>query len=392
MQYNETLFSLQGQVARARTGGSGAGIDPTLINNFLNQRQRVVLNMRPYWSGLIGRGVLNVPAAQSFSNIQVIQGSAVAFGTNEGWPYNDVVNTTLTQAIINPGYQVAVPAFMNGITNDTLLLIDSGLSTAEIVPVLEVTPTQFKASFTYTHPAGAAVYCSSLSYQQFVVGYMYPIYTIKGVLGTNLSGVQELVLDQPWAGASITNTTITIRKSYYTFATDLKDFVSVVDPQQGLSLTLHYPREQIDWDDPQRSAVDWPSYVVDYSANLNNNMQWELWPPPGSQRQLYYTYIREWPQMVANTDRPPSFIDPSILVYGALADAWKVKLPGENPNGNLQYAQMWEAKFQEAVIWAMTADNGKRQAAYTWPPGGMGYPGGANFAQSHDWGVWSQDY
>jgi hypothetical protein len=186
---------------------------------------------------------------------------------------------------------------------------------------------------------------------------------------------------------SLTGTSVTIRKQYYTFATDLKDFISVVDPQQGISLTLHYPREQLDYDDPQRSAVDWPYYVSDYSQNLNYNMQYELWPSPTSQRQLYFTYVREWPQMVAATDRAPSFLDPSILVYGALADAWKIKLPGENVSGNLQTAQMYEAQFQNAVAVAYQADNGKRMAAYSWPLGGMGPAGGANYWQSHDPGV-----
>jgi hypothetical protein len=386
VQYNETLFTIQGSVVRSRNVGTGPNIDPVQVNTFINQRMRLVLNMRPYWSGLIGRGVLNIPSSQGFTNVSMTQGSTLVTAIGTTWPVADVVNTTITNPIVNPGYQAVTPASMANITTDTLLYVDAG-GTPEVIPVLEVTPTQFRANFKSAHTGGFTATCSSLSYQQWVVGYMYPIYTITAVISAT-----SLLIDLPWAGTNLPNTSATIRKQYYTFATDQKDFVSVVDPQQGISLLLHYPREQIDWEDPQRSAVNWPYYVIDYSPNLNLNQQFELWPSPTTQRQLYYTYVREWPAMVANTDRPPSFLDPSILVYGALADAWAIKLPGENINGNLQISQRWEQQFQAAVMNAMSADNGKRMAAYTWPNSGSGYPGGANYSQSHDPDVFFGSY
>jgi hypothetical protein len=387
VQYGQTLFDMQSSVERSRNPGGGPGIDPTLVITFLNQRMRMVLNMRPYWSGLIGRGILNIPQSQSFANCTMTQGSNLVTSTGNSWPINDVVNTTLASTVSNPGYQSVMPASMTGITTDTLLYVDASGPNPEVVPVLEITPTNFKANFQYVHAAGATLTCSSFSYQQWVVGYMYPIYTVTAVTGAN-----SLLIDQPWAGTTFANTTVTLRKQYYTFSTDLKDFISVVDPQQGISLTLHYPREQIDFDDPQRSAVDWPVKVVDYSPNLNFNMSYELWPNPTQQRQLYFTYVREWNQMVSRTDRPPSFLDPSILVYGALADAWKVKLPGENVNGNLAISQQWEGMFKAAVYAAADADNGKRMAAYSWPLGGGGLPGGNNFWQAHDPDIWTGNY
>lgn len=386
-QYNDTLQSLQGAVLRARNVGGSPGLDPSLINTFINFRMRQVIDARPYWSGLITRGILNIPNSQSVSSATMTQGSNQITAVGTTWPVSDVVNTVLNTAITNPGYQRANPASMNNITADTLLYVDAAGTNPEVVPVLEVFPGSFFATFQYTHAAGATVTVSSLAYQQFVVGFQYPpIYSITAVLnGTTL------LLNQPWAGATLTSAA-TILQMLYTFAPDLKDFISVVDPDDGDELQLHYPLNQITWDDPQMSANDWPQYVVDHSANLNGNMQWLLWPKPTSQRQLYFFYIKQWADMRAGSDRPPSFVDPAILVYGALSDAWKVKLPGDDMRGNLQISQMWEQKFQQGLLACMQSDNGKSMQAYSWAKGGGNLPGGANFWQSHDPDAWSGNW
>jgi len=338
----------------------------------------MVINMRPYWSGLISRGVLNIPASYTSGSVNLTQGSQTVTGTSTSWPVSDVVNTTINTTISNTGYNIVTPTSMANITNDSLLYVDAGGS-PEVVPVLFTTPTTFGANFQFTHTTGFTATQSSLAYRQLRIGYQYPIYTVTAIVNSG-----ELLLDQPWAGVALTTTSYSIQQLYYTFATNLKDFISVVDPQNGYTLQLHYPRAQLDFFDPQRSATDWPQYVSDYSRNLNGNFQWELYPSPTSQRQLYFTYIAEWPDMVGRDDRPPAFIDPSILVAGALADAWKVRLAGENPNGNLQTSQTWEQRFMVTASNAAQADNGKASQAYTWALGGGMTPGGANFWQSHD--------
>lgn len=382
-QYNDTLENLRGAVARARPG-----VDTTLIDTFLNYRMRQVIDARPYWSGLITRGVLNTPVSQGIATATMTQGSNLITAIGTTWPVSDVVNTTTTGAITNLGYQTVTPASMANITTDTLLYVDA-TGTPEVVAVNEITPSSFKANFQFVHNPASTLTTSSLSYQQWRVGYQFPqLYTITAVLNAT-----TLLLDVPWAGATLTSGA-TISRILYTFAPDLKDFIYVVDPQNATDLQIHYPLNQIAWDDPQLSANDWPQYVVDHSQNLNGNMQWMLWPPPTSGRQIYFAYIRQWPQMVARTDKPPSFLNPAIFVYGAIADCLKVTLPGEQArnNLNLNAANMWEQRFQMELLAAMQADAGKSQQAYTWSKGGGGLPGGNNFWQSHDPDVWSGNY
>jgi len=347
---------------------------------------RQIIDAKPYWSGLMASGVVNIPDATSYTNVTFTSGQSQVVGVGTNWPVSDVVNTTVAAAITNPGYQAVVPVSMASITTDTLLYVDSA-GTAELVPVLEVTPTSFKANFQYTHLAGFTLTCSSLSYFQITPGYQQPVLTITAV-----QGATTLLMDSPYAGPTLNSTTAQVFKSYYTFATDLRDFITVVDPQTGTYLQVHYPREKIDWDDPQRAANDWPQYVCDYRKNLNGNMWYELWPRPSSARALYFNYIQQTPDMVARTDRPPAFIDGSLLVMGALADAFRITLPGDKGTANAQLSQLWEQRFQQALVNAMQADNGRIQQAYTWDKNANGLPGGANWLQSHDYSVFYGDW
>lgn len=381
-QYNDTLRDLRGSLQLIRPG-----LDSALADRLINYRMRQILDARPYWSAMIGRGVLGIPQAYTTGTISLTQGSNLVTGVGNAWPVSDVVNTTTTSAITNIGYQLVAPASMTGITTDTLLYVDANGPNPEVVPVLEVSPQNFRANFQFPHDTGSTLTASSLAYRQLKVGFQFPIYTVTAVIDAT-----DLLLDQPWAGAALAATSYSIQQMYYTFKTDLRDFIAVVDPQNGETLALHYPREQLDWDDPQRAANDWPQYVVDYSQNLNGNMQWELYPSPTSARQLYFTYVKQIPDMKAATDRPPAFLDPSIIVMGAAADAFKVRVPNADPRGDLQISMMWEQRFTASINAAMDADNSKRQAAYTWARAGFGRPGGANFWQAHDEDVWFGRY
>lgn len=383
MQFNDTLQSLRGAVARVRPA-----IDPTLADTFINYRMRQVIDARPFWSGMIGKGILNLPNSTTVGSVTITQNSPrVTITGNSPFPVSDVINTTLPDGIRNTGYQWVQPASMVGIDTNTLLYVDAA-GTPEVVAVIETTVTSFRATFTQPHNSGCTATTSSLAYQQFSVGFQYPLYTVTAVIDAN-----TFLIDPAWAGTTLVGTSYEILQVYSIFQPDLKDFISVVDPQTGQTLQVHYPRAQLDWDDPQRSARDWPQYVSDYSTpNLNGNAWYEIYPWNTSQRQLYYTYIKQIQDMKSPTDRPMPFIDPSIYVLGAIADAFRVMMQGDNPNFNLAAAEQWERKFQMSLINAMAADDGKCQAAYTWSKSANGAPGGANFWQSHDFGVWSGDF
>jgi len=69
-------------------------------------------------------------------------------------------------------------------------------------------------------------------------------------------------------------------------------------------------------------------------------------------------------------DRPPPFINGSVLYYGALADALRLKIPRppdfKDPWHNPDAANVWEARFERGYEDLVSADNSKAQVALTW--------------------------
>ena len=379
-QYTETLKNLIGAVRQQKPNAP-----PDNIVNWLNWRMRQLLDFRTYWAGLITRGTLNCPAAYNTGTVSTTIGSTTVTGTATAWPTNDVVNTTLSAAVTRPGFQSATPASMTGINTFTTLYI--GGANPEVVAPSSVTTGVFWANFTLTHSSGDPITCSSLVGRQFKPGFQYPVFTITAV-----PTATSMIVDQAWAGTALSSATYNIIKMYYVFATDLKGLMSVVDPQQGIELQLHYPLTQMNWDDPQRSSTNLPQYVVDHSVDANGNAVYELWPPPTTAYVLYFLYYKQWPDMKADGDTPPPFMNPAVIAYGAIADALRTKVQPNDPYYDLQSAQAWEGRFMAGAEAMMNADNDKFQQAYTWPPRAMGLPGGNTFWVSHDSEVWSGNW
>jgi hypothetical protein len=221
---------------------------PDQITNWLNWRIRQVINMRPYWAGLIARGVINIPGTYTTGTVTTAIGSTSVTGVGTSWPISDVVNTTLANAIVRPGMQQVTPVDMTNITDSSLLYIGGG--SPEVVAVTSTTSGAFVASFNQTHLAGDPVTCSSLAGQQFKPGFQNPIFTVMGVASPT-----SLILDLPWAGPILSGTSYTILKMYYTFATDIKDLLSVIDPRQGIDLVLHYPLAKLNDEDVSYDSI-----------------------------------------------------------------------------------------------------------------------------------------
>jgi hypothetical protein len=287
---------------------------------------------------------------------------------------------------------MAIPNDMTAIVNGTLLYIGGG--TPEVVAVTQVMPGAFQANFTQTHLASDPITVSSLAGQQFKPGFNWPIFTVMGVVSST-----SLIIDMNWGGTPLTASSYTILKMYYTFATDLKGLMSVVDPIQGIELMLHYPLEQLNWEDPQRASVNFPQYVVDHSPDAAGNAVFELWPAPATAYTFYFTYYKQWPDMKARGDTPPYFMTPSVIIAGAIADALRTKIIPTNALGNQgdpwydpQTAQIYEGKFLSGASAMSNSDNDRYIKDYTWDRRNGGFPGGNNFWTAHDPDVWSGNW
>ncbi len=355
-------------------------LDRSVGRDLLNDRVRQIIDKRPYWSGLLKRLTVTLPPAYTTGGVTLTTGSNVALGTGTAWPVDDVVNTILANGVPRPGNQWVTPASFTNITTNSILYID-GSGTPEIVTVQQVRGNQFLANFQAPHNVNCTVTQSSLAGQQLLISTNNPYYTVLG-----LSDPTTMILDNAWAYTNLVNTGYQIFLAYTPFAPDVKELLSVVDPIQPLNLRLHVPQKWMNATDPIRQNSNSPVWIGDLAPNAQGNQMFEIYPPSTIAYQLYVLYYQQWPDMVAPGDRPPLFINPTVIYHGALADCLRMKIPTpprmDDPWYDPKTADTYEAKFEQGCSDLTNADNSKAQRDYEWDFDGFGI-GGSNYNQDH---------
>ena len=379
---SDTLAVLKGKVQDVRPN-----ISPSVIEMFLNHRMRYMYNQRPYWNSSATRGVVQIPASYNTGAVTTVTGSNVVTGTGTAWPVDDVVNTTLTSSITQPGSQRVTPADMTNIVIDTWLYVDSAGPNPEIVYVIDTGPTSFTATFNYVHTSGATLTCSSLASRTLRLGYQIPNFLILAV-----TSATTLTIQNPFGGVPLTSIGYTILKNLYNFAPDLKQLMSVVDPQQGIELGINYPQPKLNQEDPQRTVTAFPILVSPHSISPAGTQLFEIWPSPTNARQLYFEYYSQPRDLKDPGSRPPAYFDPSVMVAGATADALRTRVSKDDPYYDPQTAMVWEEKFEKGLEMLIFADNSINNQAYTWRSGAEGYPTGANWDRAHDMDAWYSNF
>jgi hypothetical protein len=248
---------------------------------------------------------------------------------------------------------------MDGITANSMLYVDAS-GEPEAVPVVEVRRTSFIGLFAKQHNPGCTVTQSSLANLQFRLASNSPTFTVAAVVSPT-----SLELTLPWGGPALTAQAYTIKLMHVMLASDMKALIAMKDDQSGLPVRLHVPMEEADARDPHRTSTSGnPLHsLVDLGANAQGNMLYETWPAPSSARQWSYAYWRQWPDMQKETDRPPPFINPSILVFGAAADAKMHRTGAKDPYYDPAGARFYEGKFEQALQDAKNANEAKRLEA-----------------------------
>lgn len=374
-QFSDDFGSMIGRVQSFRPELSSAQ-----VGSWINDRIRQALDVRTYWADLIKPGIVSLPDQYTTGTVSVTTASDIFTGVGTVWPVDDVVNTTITEAVNDIGYVEVTPGAMTGITEDSILYVDA-LGTPEAVPVVELKKSTIIAKFASIHSAAATATQSSLVNQQFRIAVSDPIFTVRNVISTT-----SLQATQPWGGADKSTQTYQVLRMYVTLASDLKGVVVMKDEQKGSPVRLHVSLAEINWRDPQRTAMNSSGVLslVDLGPSDSGNMQFELWPSQTSARQFSFLYYRQWPELVSETDRPPWFINPSIFVDGAIADALRYRKGPKDIFHNPQMARDYETRFIGGLQNAKNADQSKWLRDYEYDYSRAYGAGGANFWQSHD--------
>lgn len=375
--YSDNLASMTGRVRQVKPNAQ-----VTQIRGAINDRIRYIIDSQVFWADLLASSVLSMPDAYIAGTVALTNGSKTVTGSGTAWPVTDVTNTTIAAGVPEFGVATVAPVAMTGIQVDSFLYIDAGTA-PEAVAVLEVGRTTFKANFQKRHAANCTVTQSRLAGQQLAMGATEPIYTIRAV-----HSATELEIDQQWGITAMSGSAYQILKCYFTIAPDMKDIVALWDPTQGRPMAFHKSQDYLNYRDPQRTATGSPLVLADFIPTEAGTMQYELWPHQTISYQIPVLYCKQWPELKNPTDMPPWFINPSIIIAGATADALRIRNQQIGSDaGDVFFdpktAQIYESQFQAGMVAAINANQSKALTVLENYRQWFGYMPGGNWAQSH---------
>ena len=117
----------------------------------------------------------------------------------------------------------------------------------------------------------------------------------------------------------LNNVTYTILKNLYNFAPDLKQLMSVVDPQQGIELGINYPQpKSLTRKTLQRNSYRLPDLSF---AAFDQSCRDAIILKYGHHLRMLDSCtsntISQPKDMKAPGDRPPAYFDPSVMSDGS---------------------------------------------------------------------------
>lgn len=349
------------------------------IKEYLNASLRFVMDLVTYWADLESTQVLSIPAVYNTGTVAAATGSPVVTGTSTAWPVSDVVSTTLASAILDAGYQEIELGSRVGVDFRSVLLVDVGTPSEEVVPLVRVDDEVIEGKFRFPHNAGATVTMSSLVNRQIRFGGNHPAFTILGVRSAT-----SLIMDMAWGDVALSGGRYTILQQYVMIAPYLKDVLAVINRRAGIPMEPHTAQHELDAVDPQRTATGDPVVLADLRPSVGGVAQFELWPAPVSAQQIEVRSANDWPEMRRPSDRPPPFLNPSIFIDQAKAEALRTKIGEVDPYFNPVIAREIDMRSMALIEAAKNANDGRILKSYQREAGFSRYPYGTTFAQSHD--------
>jgi len=289
--------------------------EESIVRRKINDHLRNLISRRP-WSGLIKYNIMSVPAPYVTGLVNVTLGNRYIVGIGTGWPTNDIVNTTLSLAVGDTGYQETTPVSMTGIIAGRWLLVGQGTANEETVFVISTTATTFVASYTKTHAAAETVLCSSLAGLQFRPGFYSPFYTVTGV-----PTATSIILDKPWGSPTATNSGYSISTVYVSFGQDAKMIFSIVNQARSWQLFLHAPKAYLDHKDPRRQNQGSVYMAVFHETDPAGAPLWELYPRPNNEQVFPYFYQKHWAPLENDLDILPNGIRSDVIVKKVKSEA-----------------------------------------------------------------------
>jgi hypothetical protein len=315
-------------------------------------------------------GMIVVPQQYATGTASLTSGSNQVVGVGTAWPVSDAVNTTLVTAITDaPGYVEIQPASLAGINQGQYLLLDqSNVGFAEVVPVQSIKGNKFIAYCQYQHPSTATIQASSLAGQQFGTGNYVP--TVQAVTSPT-----TLQVDMPYGGVAQNGI------SYQIYALYVKPMPAGSTTPSSTARRMLYAYDAIagnpigtdkTWDyimlaDPQLQNTGDPEELVSTPHDAGGAMQWTLWPIQTGPYAVGVIYADGWPTLKQPNDLLPPFLNPEIFIAGAIADCLRATVINndrqKDPYHDPQGAMYWDKEYSTLLEAATQSDQGRWMTA-----------------------------
>ncbi len=298
----------------------------------VNDNLRMIMARRT-WSGLVKYGILSVPARYDTGTVAATLLSNVITGTGTAWPYNDVVNTTLSAPIEETGIIDFSPVSMTNVVAGRWLTIDGGNTNEEAVFVISIDAGAgtCRANCVNTHDAAVTIQCGSMAGRQFRINAQVPFMTCTG-----FTSPTRMLLDFAWPVTSVTDQGYEITMVYASFGQDVKEMLTMVNPDRQYRFDVYGQKAMLDAQDPRRSISSMPYRLAYHAPDPAGAPLYEIYPRPTSVAAYPYFYIRQCPPLEQDNDLLPNGIRSDVLVKLGRAEA--ARWPGHKKlEGGIYY-------------------------------------------------------
>lgn len=364
---------MRGRLKEIKANASKEGCDQSLnaaIQNVVDGRR---------WADLLRLDNVVITNPYTTGTVTPTAGSAIIAGTATAWPVNDLIATTFGAVSYDIGRVEMAPASMASIVQGQYLLLDAGTGSEEIVVVDSTTSSTFFAQVRYAHAVGATIWASSFAGLQFWC--MNHVRTVKVV-----HSATSLELDMRWGGPPFAGVPYSIYYGYVSVSPTARRLLDVWDPLAGRKIGIGRTMSWLNLWDPQRSSVSEPLELVEIPLSPGGVQRWEVWPRPQSARQLSVLYQDGWPELIADNDLSPPFLNSEIFINSAAADLLMIKTIArdgrQDPYFDPTAAAYWRGKHAETLETATQADEGRYLQGLT-NYRQMMYGGSSNWDRSH---------
>lgn len=199
-----------------------------------------------------------------------------------------------------------------------------------------------------TTVTSAAAFVATDLGRQFRVASQ-PIYAIA-----TFTDASTIVLDRAYVGPTDAAASATILDAYYLAPADFNHFLTIADPSTGRTIPFWFSEEQLNAQDPYRTATGDPARALvakrnsALAASLGRAL-YEWWPYPTAARTYPALYVKR-PTPLADLDSFQGVLADrgDLLLTGALSEVaqWPGTADRPNPYFNLANARAYREEFQ----------------------------------------------